>query len=114
MRADSKRETKGHLAYLRTFSGLLGSPDLSDMLGHLVSAEWTLLTVDGGPRGGGVTSKARLEMEARWMESEFVADMIVEKFNYNLQPTTLQLVNICFSIRGLLIFSDTWRGGTYV
>ena len=61
------------------------------MLGHLVSAEWTLLTVDGGPRGGGVTSKARLEMEARWMESEFVADMIVEKFNYNLQHYNLSI-----------------------
>ena len=25
--------------------------------------------LEGGPRGGGVTSKARLELETRWMES---------------------------------------------
>ena len=93
MRAESKRETKGHLAYLRTFSGLLGSPDLSDMLGHLVSAEWTLLTVDGGPRGGGVTSRARLELETRWMESEFVAGPILEKFNYNTTTCQYFLLN---------------------
>ena len=61
--------------------------------------------LEGGPRGGGVTSKARLELETRWMESEFVAGPILEKFNYS--TSALQLVNISVKGGSLLIFSDT-------